>query len=104
MRSATVPVLKPSEETTIAGRFLPGSPDLAAPSDTSHTSPRRGSVDAIGQRNLPEAHLLQSVRVLNICANRLPLGLEDRLAGSIARYIRQQGGQRYATRTRLLGQ
>jgi hypothetical protein len=35
-----------SAETTIAGRFLPGSPGLAAPNDTSHTSPRRGSIDA----------------------------------------------------------
>ena len=49
------PAMIRSTETTTAGRFLPGSPVLAAPNDTSHTSPRRGSVEveAIFQRRLP---------------------------------------------------
>lgn len=92
-RSAAVPVPRLSEEMTIAGRFFPGSPGLAAPNDTSQTSPRRGSVDAIGQRSLPGVYLLQHGRVLSVCANRLPLGLEDRLAGTLPRYLGQQRGK-----------
>ena len=66
-----------SAETTIAGRFLPSSPGLAAPNDTSHTSPRRGSVEveAIFQRRLPEAHLLFHRGISILGQASLPLGL-----------------------------
>jgi hypothetical protein len=97
MRSATVPVPRLSEEMTTAGRLLPGSPGLAAPNDTSQTSPRRGSVEAIAQRSLPGVHLLQAGWILGVCADRLPLVLEDRLARMFTCYLGQQRGKRYAT-------
>ena len=40
--SSSTPTKSSSAEMTIAGRFLPGSPRRAAPSETSQTSPRRG--------------------------------------------------------------
>lgn len=80
------PAMIRSTETTIAGRFLPGSPGLAAPNDTSHTSPRRGSdaeaiveIDAVFEGGLPQAPLLLRRRVVSFGENGLPLGLEGLL-------------------------
>src|ERR1700684_1967715 len=58
INSSSRPAFSSSTEITIAGRFLPASPDLAAPNATSQTSPRCGSGDAIAQRRGPVAVLL----------------------------------------------
>lgn len=51
--SSSTPVRISSTETTITGRFLPGSPLRAAPRETSQTSLRCGSGDAIVEGRLP---------------------------------------------------
>lgn len=103
IRSATLSVLKLSIDTTIAGRFLPGSPGLEAPKDTSHTSPRRGSVDAIFQCRLPETHLFQCRRILSISTSGLSLRLKDRLYLSLPRDLGEQCSQRDSAFMRLVG-
>ncbi len=68
IRSSAAPVFSWSTDTTTAGRFLPGSPGRPAPRDTSHTSPRRGSLEAIGENCLPRAVLVSDIGVLSVRA------------------------------------
>ncbi len=71
--SSSTPVNISSTETTIAGRVFPGSPFRAAPSETSHISPRRGSVDSIAESRLPLALLGLHPGLTDIEASCFPL-------------------------------
>ncbi len=102
MRSAAVPALRRSLETTTAGLCFPGSPRLAAPSDTSHTSPRWGSVDAIAQCGLPQTRIFKRSWILSIGDGGLPLRLPYCLDLTLARHLRQQCGKRHTARSCLL--
>jgi hypothetical protein len=89
---------------TTAGRFLPGSPALAAPSEASQTSPLRGSTEAIGQSRLPGSLLLGHIGTLGIGATGIPLRSPDRLGLARPRDITQQRCKRDAPIACLLGQ
>ena len=71
--SSSTPATMSSTEITIAGRFFPGSPLRAAPSETSQISPRRGSVDAIVERGFPRALIALRAAIRRIGARRLSL-------------------------------
>src|SRR5690606_7449597 len=95
--SSGTPVLMSSTDITTTGRFLPGSPLRAAPRETSHNSPRRGSVDAIGERGLPFLVLHPSVRPHRSAPPGVTLGLEERVSLRASSHLRQQRGNRQAT-------
>lgn len=94
--------LMSSTETTTTGRFFPGSPLRAAPNETSHSSPRRGSVDAIGQGRLPLALLSLHARGGSVAPRGVPLGTEDRIPLGPTSNSGQHGRERHAPLTRLL--
>src|SRR6185312_5407446 len=104
IRSSEEPAVSRSAETTTAGRFLPGSPRRASRSETSHTSPLRGSVDAIFERGLPDPQLLDGHWILRVESSGLALGLPERLALSFVGDLGKQSCQRHSPFARLLGQ
>lgn len=103
MSSSSKPVAISSTETTMAGRFLPGSPFLAAPSETSQISPRRGSVDVIAESRLPLPLLGTYRRRLSICPRGISLRAKDRLACDIASQLGEHRRKGHSPLSRLLG-
>ncbi len=63
-----------------AGRFFVGSPERPASSETSHTSPRDGSVDAIGGHAVPVSFLVTHAVTSCVTSLGVPFGVEDLFA------------------------
>jgi hypothetical protein len=101
--SCSTPAAISSTETTIAGRFFPGSPLRAAPSETSQISPRRGSADAIAKRGLPRPLLAERLTARRVSTRRVALRAEHSLPRHVARQLSQHRRQRHPSLTRLLG-
>jgi len=101
--SPSTPAEIASAETTIAGRFLPGSPLRLAPSETSQISPRRGSADAVPEGRLPLALLGPHGLLAGVTSGRFALGLEDRLAIRLAHQLGHHRGKRDSALTCLRG-
>src|SRR5580693_5318624 len=74
--SSSRPVSISSTETTTAGRCLPGSPALAAPRATSHSSPRRGSDKAVTDGAVPVAILVTHSGDVHVGAGGIAFGAE----------------------------
>lgn len=99
INSWSAPTKSSSAESTTTGRFFPGSPLRAAPRDASHISPRRGLVDSIFQRCLPEPVLRQSLGVVYLSPGRFPLGAVRIGPLSPLSEFGQEGGERNTTVT-----
>ena len=104
--SSSTPARISSTETTTAGRCLPGSPVLAAPSATSHSSPRRGSstIEAIVERVDPIAVLIPHRWHCRLHAGGFSLCSKHRLAFGAGGEFCEQGGHRNTPRPGLSGQ
>jgi hypothetical protein len=103
INSLASPTLSSSTDMTTAGRFLPGSPVRAAPNATSQTSPRRGSVEAIGEGRLPHLLLGHHGGVFGVREGSPALRAPDRLCFTLAGHLGEQRGKRDATLTCLPG-
>jgi hypothetical protein len=102
--SSSRPARSGSTDTTIAGRFLPGSPRRAAPRETSHTSPLRGSGSAIAEGPLPVPFLGAHRGVTGIRTRGVAFGAEDCLSRGATSELGKHRRQRYPTLARLTGQ
>jgi hypothetical protein len=99
--SSAAPLSNPSADITTAGRCLPGSPGREAPRLTSHSSPRRGSANAVLGRGLPVLFFVADGGGRRLAAFGLAFGLEHRVALGDRGQLRQQGCEGDSPLTRL---
>ncbi len=102
--SSAVPERSSSTDTMIAGRLFPGSPARAAPSETSQSSPRRGSIETIAERPLPVALLGADGSALGVLQRRVSLGAQNRVTLESLGKLGDQRRHRQATISRAAGQ
>ena len=98
--SSSAPLSNPSADITTAGRCLPGSPGREAPRLTSHSSPRRGSANAVLGRGLPVLFFVADGDG-RLAAFGLAFGMEHRVALGHRGQLRQQGCEGDSPLTRL---
>ena len=102
--SSSTPARISSADTMTAGRCLPGSPVRPAPKATSHNSPRRGSVNAVGCRVCPHPFFLADGVVARFGAGGLAFSSVDRFTIRPGSQLLQECGNRDTAFAGLGGQ
>src|SRR5690625_4217026 len=93
INSPGVSLSSSSEETTTAGLVLPGSLVRAAPSATSHTSPRCGdSVESIGDSLVPVIQFCLRLAAALICLGGITLTAKHGLLVAFHGDLTDEGG------------